>query len=136
MVEKKVQVVGYPPAPQAPPQDPETDSENEKNYEAENYDGDAVQDEHEHPDEGIEELMSAFADDETEIDLTHLRLTSTKYLNLPRFSNTLQRLGLRQNEISTMRSKDLHPLVHLKELDLYDNRIEHIAGLENCNELE
>lgn len=136
MVEKKVQVVGYPPAMQAPYQEVETDSEDENKYENENYVEETNQDENIHPDEGIEELMSTFANDETDIDLTHLRLTSTKHLELPRFRDSLQRLGLRQNEIGTMRSKDLSPLVHLKELDLYDNRIEHISGLEHCKNLE
>lgn len=106
-------------------------------HEHEEYNEETAKDEeHAHPDEGIEELMSAFPDDETDIDLTHLRLTSTKYLDLPRFAKTLQRLGLRQNEIRTMRGKDLGILTHLKELDLYDNQIEHIAGLENCKDLE
>ena len=136
-IRDRVQVVGAPPVMHAPPQEVETDSEHEMDHEHEEYNEETAKDEeHAHPDEGIEELMSAFPDDETDIDLTHLRLTSTKYLDLPRFAKTLQRLGLRQNEIRTMRGKDLGILTHLKELDLYDNQIEHIAGLENCKDLE
>lgn len=135
-VEKKVQVVGYPPAVQGPPQEVETDSENEAERADAHVEGEGDQDEVAVADEGIDELMAAFDDDETEIYLTHLRLTSTRPLNLARFANTLERLGLRQNEIKTMHSKDLGQLVHLKELDFYDNAIEHIAGLDNCTELE
>lgn len=131
---KKVQVVGAPPPVKGPAPDPETDSEHEHEHEheAEEQEHEDVADE----DEGIDELMTAFEDDETDIDLTHLRLHSTKRLNLPRFGKTLQRLGLRQNEIRTMRGKDLGACPHLKELDLYDNAIEHINGLENNTELE
>lgn len=87
-------------------------------------------------DEGINELMDTFADDEEEIDLTHLRIHSTRSLNLPRFARTLQRLVLRQNQITKIRRADFEPLTELRELDLYDNLIEHVGGLDNCTKLE
>ncbi|WFC98944.1 protein phosphatase regulatory subunit Sds22 [Malassezia yamatoensis] len=135
MVEKKVQVVGYPPDPPQGVFKAKSESGDEAEY-LDHPDTESMPTEPGHADEGIEELMSMFADEETEIDLTHLRLTTTKYLGLERFANTLRKLCLRQNEIKSMRSKDFHCLVHLKNLDLYDNQIEHITGLENCLELE
>ncbi|WFD43038.1 protein phosphatase regulatory subunit Sds22 [Malassezia psittaci] len=135
MVEKKVQVVGYPPDPPQGVEGAKSESGDEAEY-PDHPDTESMPTELDHADEGIEELMATFADDETEIDLTHLRLTTTKYLGLERFANTLRKLCLRQNEIKSIRSKDFHSLVHLKDLDLYDNQIEHIAGLENCLELE
>lgn len=138
---KKVQVVGAPPPVIAPPREPETDSENENDHDGDNVVvAETAAHHHEEEDgdedEGLAELMSAFPDDETCLELTHLRLKSTKNLNLSRFGATLERLGLRQNEIRTMRGKDLGSCPHLKELDLYDNAIEHIAGLENNTELK
>ncbi|WFD26280.1 protein phosphatase regulatory subunit Sds22 [Malassezia nana] len=140
-LEKRVQVVGEPPVLNGAPVKDETDSENEHEIEEEPaQDVTSAHDKetgHEDKDdEGMEELMSAFEDDETELDLTHLRIKSTKGLNLPRFSKTLQRLNLRQNEIHQMRGKDLGSVPHLKELDLYDNVIEHIGGLDGNEELE
>ncbi|WFD18745.1 protein phosphatase regulatory subunit Sds22 [Malassezia caprae] len=133
--EKRVQVVGEPPVLHRPPVHDETDSENEKEVEEQHFD-----EVHTHEDEddgeGMDELMSAFEDNERELDLTHLRIKSTKHLNLSRFSQTLERLNLRQNEIYQMRGKDLSCVPHLKELDLYDNSIEHIAGLDGNEELE
>lgn len=139
--EKRVQVVGEPPVVNRVPVQDETDSENEREVEEEPaLDSTSAHDketgQEDKDDEGIEELMSAFEDDETELDLTHLRIKSTKRLNLPRFSKTLQRLNLRQNEIHQMRGKDLGSVPHLKELDLYDNAIEHIGGLDGNEELE
>lgn len=140
MNEKRVQVVGEPPVLNRPPAQEETDSENEREIEeplleeSDLHDTEKAQDDED--EEGMEELMSAFEDNETELDLTHLRIKSMKRLNLPRFANTLERLNLRQNEIRQMRGKDLSSVPHLKELDLYDNAIEHISGLDGNEELE
>lgn len=75
------------------------------------------------------------------IDLTHLKLSnkSLRRLNLPRFANTLHRLGLRQNEISKITSRDIGSLTNLKELDLYDNGLEKTYGdvlQQGCSQLE
>ena len=131
---KKVQVVGAPPMVQRPPATQESDSEAEAPHESEHIDGHG--DDEEHGDDDMDELMSAFEDDETDLDLTHLRIKSTKNMHLSRFHDTLVRLVLRQNEIRSMRGKDLGAVPHLQELDLYDNAIEHISGLENNLELE
>lgn len=134
--EKRVQVVGEPPVLTRGPVQDDTDSENEREVEEPHINDVGTHDDDDDDDEGMEELMSAFEDNEIELDLTHLRIKSTKCLNLPRFSKTLERLNLRQNEIHHMRGKDLGSVPHLKELDLYDNAIEHIAGLDKNDELE
>ena len=129
-------MVGAPPKVHMTPANVDTDSEHEHEHdeEAERQQHELA---HEHDaDEGIDELMSAFGDEETYIDLTHLRIHSMRSLGLQRFGKTLTNLILRQNEIHTMRGKDLSALPHLKELDLYDNQIEHITGVEDCKELE
>lgn len=131
---KKVQVVGAPPTVQWPPATQESDSDAEVPQESEHIDEHG--DEEEHGDDDMDELMNAFEDDETDLDLTHLRIKSTKNMHLARFHDTLVRLVLRQNEIRSMRGKDLGAVPHLQELDLYDNAIEHISGLENNLELE
>ncbi|KDN52501.1 L domain-like protein [Tilletiaria anomala UBC 951] len=84
-------------------------------------------------------LLDRYPSDETRIDLTHLRLTSKslRKLGLSRFRDTLEYLGLRQNEISRISSKDIGALKKLKDLDLYDNHIEKLGkALEQCTELE
>ena len=112
---KKVQVVGAPPMVQRPPATQESDSEAEAPHESEHIDGHG--DDEEHGDDDMDELMSAFEDDETDLDLTHLRIKSTKNMHLARFHDTLVRLVLRQNEIRSMRGKDLGAVPHLQELD-------------------
>ena len=69
----------------------------------------------------------------------HLRLTSKsiRLMNLPRFKDTLEYLGLRQNEITRISSQDVGTLRRLKDLDLYDNKLEKLGGaLDECTELE
>ncbi|PWZ00805.1 WD40 repeat-like protein [Testicularia cyperi] len=82
------------------------------------------------------ELLANFSDDEEVLDLGHLRLTTTKNLGLQRFANSLKRLCLRQNLITKIRSKDVGTLTKLEDLDLYDNSIEKISGLDKLTELE
>ncbi len=58
-------------------------------------------------------------------------------LNLPRFKETLEYLGLRQNAITKISEKDIGSLTKLQELDLYDNQLEKLGhSLEQCTELE
>ena len=129
--EKQVQVVGAPP-PVSFPHEHESGSEDEHQHQHQHQleEDDAV------VDDGLNELMAEFPDDETEVDLTHLRIFSTKPLNLPRFAATLERLSLRQNNIRTIHESDFGPLTKLKDLDLYDNAIEHIGGLDHNTNLE
>ena len=131
--EKHVQVVGAPPSVSFPHEHEsgtEDEHEHEHEHEHELEEDDAV------VDDGLNELMAEFPDDETEVDLTHLRIFSTKPLNLPRFAATLERLSLRQNNIRTIHESDFGPLTKLKDLDLYDNAIEHIGGLDHNTNLE
>lgn len=73
------------------------------------------------------------------IDLTHLRLTSRSLRKMPlhRFTK-LQRLCLRQNEISKISEKDVGTLSELRDLDLYDNALGKTYGesLRGCPRLE
>ena len=140
--EKQVRLEGLPPVPpQVQDARAEESASDDEREHADVYDGDDNEHEpHAHGatdvDDGIDELMDEFPDDETDIDLTHLRLHSTRRLNLPRFARTLKRLVLRQNQITKIRRSDFEPLAELRELDFYDNQIEHVGGLENCTKLE
>ena len=81
-----------------------------------------------------EDLLDDWADDEDQIDLVHMRVSSMSALKLERFRK-LQRLCLRQNQITEIELPDeLAPT--LTELDLYDNLISHIRGFDAFTELE
>lgn len=82
------------------------------------------------------ELLVNFPDDEEVLDLGHLRLTTTKRLGLQRFAPSLKRLCLRQNLLTKIRTKDIGVLTELEDLDLYDNSIEKISGLDELTKLE
>ncbi|SPO24671.1 probable SDS22 - protein phosphatase 1, regulatory subunit 7 [Ustilago trichophora] len=82
------------------------------------------------------ELLAHYPDTEEVLDLGHLRLTTTKRLGLQRFAPSLKRLCLRQNLLTKIRSKDIGILTELEDLDLYDNSIEKISGLDNLAKLE
>ncbi|KAF7934456.1 hypothetical protein BELL_0091g00050 [Botrytis elliptica] len=76
-----------------------------------------------------EDLLDDYPLDTEEIDLVHARISSIPSLRLSRFTQ-VQRLCLRQNTISTI--EDLSCLAAtLTDLDLYDNLIAHIRGLED-----
>jgi protein phosphatase 1 regulatory subunit 7 len=80
------------------------------------------------------DLLEGLDDDTEDIDLVHCRVKSISALSLSRFKSLLK-LCLRQNEI-----EDLHDLSvvssKLTDLDLYDNQIAHIRGLDHLTELE
>jgi protein phosphatase 1 regulatory subunit 7 len=78
--------------------------------------------------EADEDLLDDYPDDTEDIDLVHCRISSLPALNLDRFTK-VERLCLRQNALSNV---ELPPSfgTHLQELDLYDNLISHIRGLE------
>lgn len=79
------------------------------------------------------DLLDDYPEDTTEIDAIHARISSIPSLKLTRFPQ-LARLCLRQNAIAEI--EELSPLSKtLKELDLYDNLIAHIRGLEDLTNL-
>lgn len=82
------------------------------------------------------ELLTHYPDTEEVLDLGHLRLTTTKRLGLQRFAPHLKRLCLRQNLLTKIRSKDIGILTKLEDLDLYDNSIEKVSGLDELTKLE
>lgn len=83
--------------------------------------------------EADEDLLEGYSPDEDEVNLVHCRISSIPALHLERFTQ-LERLCLRQNTISHLElPSSLGPT--LKELDLYDNLISHIKGLEDLTEL-
>lgn len=69
-----------------------------------------------------------------QIDLIHCRVTSIPALRLDRFKQ-LERLSLRQNQISAIEFPETLGAT-LQELDLYDNLIAHIKGLDQFMELD
>ncbi|KAF2677825.1 L domain-like protein [Lentithecium fluviatile CBS 122367] len=80
-----------------------------------------------------EDLLDDFPEDEDEIDLVHLRISSIPALRLERFRK-LKRLCLRQNQITDVEIPEvLAPT--LVELDLYDNLISHVRGFDAFTEL-
>jgi len=80
-----------------------------------------------------EDLLDEDDPDTEDINLVHCRISSIPALHLERFPK-VERLCLRQNEISSIEFPDtLGPV--LKELDLYDNLISHIKGLEELKGL-
>jgi len=83
-----------------------------------------------------EDLLSDIALDETDIDLNHARISSLAPLQLGRFTQ-LTRLCLRQNELSKVDfPEDWESAKTMKELDLYDNALGHIKGLDQFENLE
>lgn len=83
--------------------------------------------------EADEDLLADEESDVEDIDLVHSRVASIPALHLERFKN-LERLGLRQNEIQQIAFPD-NIAEKLTELDLYDNRIGHLRGLDKMTNL-
>lgn len=82
-----------------------------------------------------EDLLEGVPADETDIDLNHSRISSLPALRLERFK-ALNRLCLRQNEISHIEfPADWESGATLEGLDLYDNAIAHIRGLDEFTAL-
>ncbi|KAL9116147.1 MAG: hypothetical protein Q9227_000517 [Pyrenula ochraceoflavens] len=79
------------------------------------------------------DLLEEYDSDAEDVDLVHLRISSTKALKLEKFRN-LERLCLRQNQISNPVFPE-NVLPTLQELDLYDNLINHIKGFEGMTKL-
>ncbi|KAI9207357.1 uncharacterized protein BJ171DRAFT_494394 [Polychytrium aggregatum] len=77
-----------------------------------------------------EGFLDDIADDITDLDLSHERLVTFVGLGLERFK-LLERLSVRQNLIFKIECLEG---LGLKELDLYDNRIVDVDGLEHLKE--
>ena len=57
-------------------------------------------------------------------------------MRLSRFAPFLKKLCLRQNFLTVLPSDDFQPLVHLEELDLYDNKVKELGNsLDGMKEL-
>ena len=80
-----------------------------------------------------EDLLDGEDPEVEDIDLVHCRISSVPALKLDRFTK-LQRLCLRQNAIQKI---ELPPILGetLTDIDLYDNLISHIQGLDACTKL-
>lgn len=79
--------------------------------------------------EADEDLLDDYPADTEEIDCVHARIANISSLRLDRF-NAVTRLCLRQNSITEIEA--LSSLAStLTDLDLYDNLITHIRGLED-----
>lgn len=80
-----------------------------------------------------DDLLDDYPLDTTDIDLVHCRISSIALLRLERFAE-VERLCLRQNSIRTIESLDALGST-LTDLDLYDNVISRIKGLEHLLKL-
>ncbi|BEI86868.1 hypothetical protein CcaverHIS002_0702140 [Cutaneotrichosporon cavernicola] len=102
---------------QLPPDLDSDDSDDERNPAVDRAptDGDGAPD---------DDFLSTYPDDTEELHLQHLRLENSSLLplHLPRFTH-LNRLCLRQNELSSPLPADCFTLNELEDLDLYDNRL-------------
>jgi len=140
---KQVQVVGAPPPFYGTKTNGKSKEEGEESdvdeEEEEDDTGEQQQDEDGEEEIDDADLLSAFEEDTDVIDLTHLRLSSKSLRKMPlqKFIK-LQRLVLRQNEISKFTEKDIGSLHELQELDMYDNSLEKTYGevLKGCPNLE
>lgn len=79
-----------------------------------------------------EDLLDDYPTDSVDIDLVHCRISSILSLQLSRFP-AVERLCLRQNAITSIQFPEGFGQ-KLKDLDLYDNLIKHVAGLDSFAE--
>ncbi len=79
------------------------------------------------------DLLDDYPEDTEEIDCVHARISSIESLRLDRFK-AVTRLCLRQNSITEIESLSSLAAT-LTDLDLYDNLIAHIRGLEELTQL-
>ncbi|EAW08254.1 putative protein phosphatase PP1 regulatory subunit Sds22 [Aspergillus clavatus NRRL 1] len=83
--------------------------------------------------EADEDLLEDEDRDTPDIDLVHCRIRSIPALRLERFTK-LQRICLRQNQITRIEfPSEIAPT--MLELDLYDNLISHMRGLDDFRDL-
>ncbi|KAK2756144.1 Protein phosphatase 1 regulatory subunit sds22 [Arachnomyces sp. PD_36] len=84
--------------------------------------------------EADEDLLDDLDEDVDDIDLVHCRVSSIPSLRLERFPK-VEKLCLRQNQISKITFPPTLDAT-LVDLDLYDNLISHIKGLDNLTNLK
>lgn len=108
----------------------EIDGEEEEDNGAVEYPGTVIPDLHPDQIEADIDLTKDYEDDVEYIDLIHLKIGSLEDLHLGRFKK-LESLCLRQNLITSMSAVGELPVDTLEELDLYDNRINHISSQLN-----
>ncbi|KAF1917533.1 hypothetical protein BDU57DRAFT_471308 [Ampelomyces quisqualis] len=80
-----------------------------------------------------EDLLDDTPEDEEEIELVHMKIADMASLQLERFKQ-MKRLCLRQNRIEAIEVPS-SAAATLTEIDLYDNLIAHIKGLDAFTEL-
>ncbi|KAI9706774.1 MAG: Protein phosphatase 1 regulatory subunit sds22 [Bogoriella megaspora] len=80
-----------------------------------------------------EDLLDDVEQDAEDVDLTHCRVVSIPALRLDRFQK-LKQVCLRQNQISKIKFPDSLAAT-LENLDLYDNLISHVNGLDQLTGL-
>ncbi|KAG6865722.1 hypothetical protein C0991_012368 [Blastosporella zonata] len=73
------------------------------------------------------DFLEDFPDETEDLELVHARIGSLTELRLPRFSNYLKRLCLRQNFVSFLDPEVFGVLTNLEELDLYDNKLKNVG---------
>ncbi|TRM59568.1 hypothetical protein BD626DRAFT_507575 [Schizophyllum amplum] len=73
------------------------------------------------------DLLEDYPDETYELELIHSRIANLAPLRLSRFAPYLQKLCLRQNQISHLEPDVFHTLTNLDELDFYDNKIKHVG---------
>lgn len=104
------------------------DEENADDYNgAVEYPGTVLPDPHPDEIDADVDLTREYEDDTEYLDLIHLKIGSMEDLNLGRFKK-LESLCLRQNLLTSMSAVSELPVDTLEELDLYDNRINHISS--------
>lgn len=110
----------------------DNDEEDPEDNGAVEYPGTVIPDPHPDEIDADIDLTREYADDTDYLDLIHLKISSMEDLNLSRFKK-LESLCLRQNLITSMAAVSELPVDTMEELDLYDNRINHISS--HVNEL-
>lgn len=111
-------------------EDFEDQDEEEEDNGAVEYPGTVLPDPHPDQIEADADLAREYEDDTSYVDLIHLKIGSMEDLNLGRFKK-LESLCLRQNLLTSMSAVLELPAETMEELDLYDNRINHIASAVN-----
>lgn len=104
-----------------------SDAEQEEDNGAVEYPGTVVPDPHPDEIDADIDLTREHGDDVDYLELIHLKIGSMEDLNLGRFKK-LESLCLRQNLLTSMTAVSELPTETLEELDLYDNRINHISS--------
>lgn len=108
----------------------EEDDGDDKDNGAVEYPGTVLPDPHPQEIEADFDLTRDYEPDIQYLDLIHLKISSLEDLHLSRFQK-LESLCLRQNLLTSISSIGDLPVETMEEIDLYDNRINHISSLVN-----